>query len=275
MPPDKGKPTMMPPDEGEPMTMPPDEDDDQFKAFGDGLVSGGSGLGGCVGQDNAHGQGIADMLIVGDGNDFGVFPHDKTQGYAGGSPKIYLGSNIAANAEVFVAAQDAALTACVLDFSGLCNNVTDQQVPPSAIVAIKSVLDSSANDDCASGMEGDGNLCASVCGARTYNTKGLKKRTHRLSRNRDRRPGADMKRKSFDHSAYRAAQGTSLLSTNQDSVTLPVARSLSNRGHSPTKAEVKMMNQHLLDENHCLKKDYHKTHHRLKTLLANKKDLLR
>jgi len=83
-----------------------------------------------------------------------------------------------------------------------------------------------------------------------------------------------MKRTSFDHSAYRAAQGTSILSTNQDSVTLPVARSLSNRGHSPTKAEVKKMNQCLVDENHPLKKDFHRTHHRLKTLLADKKDLL-
>ena len=142
---------------------------------------------------------------------------------------------------------------CVLDYSGLCNNVTYRQVPPSAI-AIKSVLDSGANDDCASGMEGDGNICASVGGARTYNIKGLKKRMRRLSRNRDRRPGADMKRTSFDHSAHRTAQGTSILSTNQDSVTLPVARSLSNRGHSPTKAEVKKMNQRCVDENHRLKK---------------------
>jgi len=36
-----------------------------------------------------------------------------------------------------------------------------------------------------------------------------------------------------------------------------------------------MMNQRLVDENHCLKKDFQKTHHRLKTLLADKKDLLR
>ena len=230
------------------------KNDDQFKAFGDGLISGGSGPGGWVGQDNAHGQGMADVSIVGDGNVFG--------------------DNIAGNAEVFVAAQDTASTACVLDYSGLCNNVTDRQVPPSA-VAIKSVLDSGANDYCASGMEGDGNICASVGGARTYNTKVLKKRKRRLSRNRDCRPGSDMKRTSFDHSAYRAAQGTSILSTNQDSKTPPVARSLSKRGHPPTKAEVKKMNQRLVDENHRLKKDFHKTHHRLKTLLADKKDLLR
>ena len=75
-----------------------------------------------------------------------------------------------------------------------------------------------------------------------------------------------MKRTSFDHSAHRTAQGTSILSTNQDILTLPVARSLYNRGHSPTKAEAKKMNQHLVDENHRLKKDFHKTHHRLKTL---------
>jgi ParB-like chromosome segregation protein Spo0J len=36
-----------------------------------------------------------------------------------------------------------------------------------------------------------------------------------------------------------------------------------------------MMNQRLVDENHRLKKDFQKTHHRLKTLLADKKDLLR
>ena len=35
------------------------------------------------------------------------------------------------------------------------------------------------------------------------------------------------------------------------------------------------MNQHLIDENLCLKKDFHKADHRLKTLLADKKDLLR
>ena len=103
----------------------------------------------------------------------------------------------------------------------------------------------------------------------------MKKRKRRLSRNQDCRPGSDMKRTSFDHSAYHAAQGTSKLSTNQDSKTPPVARSLSKRGHSPTKAEVKKMNQRLVDENHRLKKDFHKTHHRLKTLLADKKDLLR
>ena len=35
------------------------------------------------------------------------------------------------------------------------------------------------------------------------------------------------------------------------------------------------MNQHLVHENHRLKKDFQNTHHRLKTLLADKKDLLR
>ena len=56
---------------------------------------------------------------------------------------------------------------------------------------------------------------------------------------------------------------------------LQEARSLPNQGHSPTKAEVKRMNQCLLDENLCLKKDFHKANHRLKSLLADKKDLLR
>jgi hypothetical protein len=65
--------------------------------------------------------------------------------------------------------------------------------------------------------------------------------------------------------------------TNQVSVpsNVTMATSTSNRGHSPTKAEVKKMNQHLIDENLRHKKDFHKADHRLKTLLADKKDLLR
>ena len=106
-------------------------------------------------------------------------------------------------------------------------------------------------------MEGDGKISASVGGARTYNTKGLKKRKRRLSCNRDRRPGADMKRTSFNHSDYRSAQGA-ILSSNQDRVTPPIARSHPTRVYSPTKAEVKKMNQHLIDENHRLKNDFHK-----------------
>jgi hypothetical protein len=83
-----------------------------------------------------------------------------------------------------------------------------------------------------------------------------------------------MKRTSFNHSDYRSAQGA-ILSSNQNSITPPVASSLPNQGHSPTKAEVKRINQCLLDENLRLKKDFHKAKHRLKTLLANKKDLQR
>ena len=83
-----------------------------------------------------------------------------------------------------------------------------------------------------------------------------------------------MKRTSFNHSDYRSAQGA-ILSSNQDRVTPPIARSHPTRVYSPTKAEVKKMNQHLIDENHRLKNDFHnKANHRLKTLLANKKDLL-
>ncbi|KAL3812110.1 hypothetical protein ACHAXA_009445 [Cyclostephanos tholiformis] len=162
----------------------------QTKAEGDGWGSIQSGI--VIGTTSSPASpqrgslsSIASLVLIKSRNDrikdikeatdesfiFGVSPHGKTQGYAGGSAEILLGSNIAANEEVFVAAQDNALTACVLDYSGLCNNVTDRQVPPSA-VAIKSVLNSDANDDCVSGMEGDGNICASVGGARTYNTKG-------------------------------------------------------------------------------------------------------
>ena len=33
------------------------------------------------------------------------------------------------------------------------------------------------------------------------------------------------------------------------------------------------MNRHLIDENHCLKKDFHNAEHCLKNLIANKKDI--
>jgi hypothetical protein len=97
----------------------------------------------------------------------------------------------------------------------------------------------------------------------------FKKRSRKLCCKLDRRQTCDRKRSSFDYGQYRQP------TTNQDDATLPVASSLPNRGHSPTKAEVKRMNQRLLEENLCLKKDFHKAKHRLKTLLADKNDLLR
>jgi hypothetical protein len=66
------------------------KNDDQFKAFGDGLVSGGSGPGGWVGQDNAHGQGMADVRIVGVTGMFSGFPHmTKPRGTPEALPKFY------------------------------------------------------------------------------------------------------------------------------------------------------------------------------------------
>ena len=85
----------------------------------------------------------------------------------------------------------------------------------------------------------------------------------------ERRQTCDRKRSSFGYEQYRHQ------TTNQEESTPPVARNLSNQGHFPTKAEVKMMNQRFVDENHRLKKNFQKTHHHLKTLLADKKDLLR
>jgi hypothetical protein len=95
MPPDNGEPTTMPHDEGEPTTMPldkdeptmmpPDKDDDQV----DGFVSGGSVPGGWETQDNAPGQGIADMPIVGDDNGLGFSHPTKPGGTPEALPKFY------------------------------------------------------------------------------------------------------------------------------------------------------------------------------------------
>ena len=81
--------------------------------------------------------------------------------------------------------------------NGLCNNVTDRQQPPSPI-ATESVLylgakDLGAKEDCSSSMAGDANdirhiemdFIGGVSGARTYNTKGLKKGKRKLSHNQD------------------------------------------------------------------------------------------
>ena len=62
----------------------------QVKASRDGFVSGGSGLGGWVGQDNAHGQGMADVRIVGVTGMFSGFPHmTKPRGTPEALPKFY------------------------------------------------------------------------------------------------------------------------------------------------------------------------------------------
>jgi len=97
----------------------------------------------------------------------------------------------------------------------------------------------------------------------------FKKKSRKLCRKLHRSQTGDRKRSSFDFGQHHYPR------TNEDNDATPtVARSLPNQGHSPTKAEVKRMNQRLLDENLRLKKDFHKANHRLKSLLADKKDLL-
>ena len=100
-----------------------------------------------------------------------------TQGNAGGAAQI-SSSNLncnATDANAQVYGPDSAVKDATFDIAGagivngLCNNLShNQQIPPSTM---KSVLDSGAEEDLSSGIG-----MASVCGARTYNTKGLKKR---------------------------------------------------------------------------------------------------
>ena len=194
-----------------------------------------------------------------------------------------MGSNIAVNAEVFVAAPDAALMACVFDYSGLCNNVINH--PKHSSLSFIHTLGSADENVCSSpsvvagvNMDTDSCVATSMLGDEVVDASSapvkpdrqyFKKRSRKLCRKLHRSQTCDCKRSSFDYGQY------SHPTTNQDEVTQPVARILPNQGHSPTKAEVKKMNQRLIDENHCLKKDFHKADHCLKTLLADKKDLLR
>jgi len=101
----------------------------------------------------------------------------------------------------------------------------------------------------------------------------FKKKSRKLCRKFDRRQTGDHKRSTFDHDQYHITMVTNQVSAPSN---VTMATSTSNRGHSTTtKAEVKKMNQHLIDENLRLKKDFHKADHRLKTLLADKNDFLR
>ena len=198
-----------------------------------------------------------------------VCTETTTQGYAGGAREILSNhlnckTRVVDDALGFSVLQSETSDPVLFDI-GLCNNVIHDEAEHSSPISTKSALDLGAKEYCSSSVAGD------IRGARVFNTKGLKKRKRRLSRKQDRRPGADKKRTSFNHSEYRAAHGN-MLPSNQNTI---VVTSSSNRGHSPTKAEVKMMNQRLIDENHRLKKDFHKANHRLKSLLADKKDLLR
>jgi hypothetical protein len=235
MPHDEGEPTTMRHDEVEPTTMPHDE---------------------------------CGLTTIRDGNVFGVSPPDETQGYAGGPAQNLLHSNTAVNGEVFVAAQDAASTACVLDYSQPSNNVKNDQPQPSTLSFIGTFGSADENNVSSSlsvvaGLDIEKDSYAAT--SRQY----FKKRSRKLCRKLQRSQTGDRKRSSFDYEQYRHQR------TNPDESTPPVASSLPNRGHSPTKAEVKKMNQHLIDKNLRLKKDFHKADHLLKTLLADKKDLLR
>jgi hypothetical protein len=203
-----------------------------------------------------------------DGNVFGVSPPDETQGYAGGPAQNLLCSNMAVNGEVFVAARDAASMVCVLDdYSWPSNNVKTDQLQLSTLSFISTLGTADENGSSSSsvmaGVDIEKDSCVGT--SRQY----FKKQSRKLCCKLDCRQNCDCKRSSFDYGQYRQP------TTNQDDATLPVAISLPNQGHSPTKAKVKRMNQRLLEENLCLKKDFHKAKHCLKTLLEDKNDLLR
>ncbi len=72
--------------------------------------------------------------------------------------------------------------------------------------------------------------------------KGFKKCARKVCRKPHPGQTGNHKRTTFDHQQYHPT-------TKQDNQTPSVAISISNQGHSPTKAEVKKMNQLLLDEN--------------------------
>ena len=230
------------------------------EARGDGRIDGGLALGSSdarvVTKDPSQGQGTAGISFVGVGV---VCSPDEIQGNAGGAAEILLGQdnaefftsgNITINAEVFGAAHTASLGPSNINL----NDQTHQHQQSS----------SSRSNQL-------GSLEESVCSpvitpkARQY----FKKKSRKLCRKKDRRQTGDRKRSSFDFGQHHYPR------TNEDDATPTVARSLPNRGHSPTKEEVKKKNQHLLEENLRLKKDFHKANHRLKTLLADKRDLLR
>jgi hypothetical protein len=149
--------------------------------------------------------------------------------------------------------------------NGLCNNVND--LPWQSFAVSSNVpLDLVAKEGCSSSENGDivgvMDVCVgtSIVGDNVDESLGppmksqkprqyFKKQSRKLCRKLDCRQTGDRKMSHFDHEQYRCHT-----TTNQDTVTPSVARSLSNQGHSPTNAKVKKMNQRLLDENHLLKK---------------------
>jgi hypothetical protein len=198
------------------------------------------------------------------GDVFGVFPPDETQGYTGGSAKILLRSNIGLNAELFANLQPKLSCFSVIDTSGSVHpNVAS---PSIVLIGANRETESSVGISTLGDEVVDASSAPSMPGRQYF-----KKRSRKLCRKLDRRQTCDRKRSSFDYAGQQHSHPT----TNRDEVTPPVARCLPNRGHSPTKDEVKRINQRLLDENLRLKRDFHKATHRLKTLLEDKNDLQR
>jgi len=210
------------------------------------------GLGlGCLDADvkARRSQGMAGVSIASVGV---VCSRDEIQGDAGGAAEILLGQDnaeIVTGGNIAINAQTASL--------GLCNNVNDRDThQQSSYPRTSNQLGS---------LEELIRLPVITPKARQY----FKKKSRKLCRKLHRSQTGDCKVSSFDFQQHHYPR------TNEDDATPTVARSLPNRGHSPTKEEVKKKNQHLLEENLRLKKDFHKANHRLKTLLADKRDLLR
>ena len=198
---------------------------------------------------------------------------DEIQGMAGGAGQILSGQNnaeilfdgnIGTNAQVFGAAQFLPSGPCLFD-NGLCINVNDHTQNSSSLHSdqvVGSVEESCSRSEagiCVSASilwgEVDGSSRSPVISQKPRQY--FKKKSRELCRKLDRRQTCDCKRSSFDYGQYHHQ------TTNTDEATPPVASSLPNQGPSPTKAEVKRINQRLLDKNLRLIKDFHKTHHHL------------
>ena len=222
---------------------------------GDGVISRvGLALGSLdaqVTKDPSQGTACISFVSVGV-----VCSLDEIQGDAGGAAEILLGQNNAdiflgtnaTNAEGFGAAQQTVSL-------GPCSNVNDH-IHSQSSSPLKNPLGSLEEESVCSPVP--------IQKARQY----FKKRPRKLCRQLYRGGRTDRKISSVDHANYLATRNT-------DNPPSTVASHIANRGHSPTKEEVKKTNQRLLEENLRLKKDFHKANHRLKTLLADKRDLLR
>jgi len=132
-----------------------------------------------------------ELTTMCDGTVFGVSPPDETQGYAGGSAKILLRSNMAVNEEVFVAARDAASMACVFDYTRPCNNVKNDQPKPSSLSLIGKFGSADENVSSLSSVVAVSSSPAKP--ARQY----FKKRSRKLCRKLQRSQNGNRKRSSL------------------------------------------------------------------------------